>query len=135
MMLSKIKNQTNQILNWPHFENLILILIILNSITLALETSKAASGAAGVWLLYIDRVFLSIFVIEILLRLAADFRGFWRDPWRIFDFFVVTIALLPSTGPLSILRALRILRVLRLISAVPATVSYTHLTLPTICSV
>jgi len=120
MMLSKIKNQTNQILNWPHFENLILILIILNSITLALETSKAASGAAGVWLLYIDRVFLSIFVIEILLRLAADFRGFWRDPWRIFDFFVVTIALLPSTGPLSILRALRILRVLRLISAVPA---------------
>jgi len=37
-----------------------------------------------------------------------------------FDFFVVAIALMPATGPLSILRALRILRVLRLISAVPA---------------
>lgn len=115
-----LKQHVQQLLKWPHFETVILCLIIINSITLALETSEVAMSAAGHWILFIDRVFLSIFVIELVLRLVADFRGFWRDPWRIFDFFVVAIALVPATGSLSILRSLRILRVLRLISAVPA---------------
>lgn len=119
-MTSLIKAKANQLLNWPHFETTILCLIIINSITLALETSPGAMNAAGDWIYLIDKIFLTIFVIELALRLIADFRGFWRDPWRIFDFFVVAIALLPTTGSLSILRTLRILRVLRLISAVPA---------------
>lgn len=119
-MSSPITKPISRLLNWPHFESVILGLIIFNSITLALETSKTATDAAGDWLFLIDKVLLSIFVLELALRLTADFRGFWRDPWRIFDFFVVTIALLPAAGSLSILRALRILRVLRLISAVPA---------------
>lgn len=116
MLIQKI----DRLLKWPHFESIILSLIIINSITLALETSETAMSVAGHWIQLIDNVFLTIFVLELVLRLIADFRGFWRDPWRIFDFFVVAIALLPTTGSLSILRSLRILRVLRLISAVPA---------------
>jgi len=115
-----LKQKINRLLEWPHFETIILCLIIINSITLALETSDAAMNVAGHWISLIDKVFLTIFVLELALRLIADFRGFWKDPWRIFDFFVVAIALLPATGSLSILRSLRILRVLRLISAVPA---------------
>ena len=115
-----MKEQLRQILEWRHFEAVILSLIILNSITLALETSPVAMQAAGDWLYFVDKIFLGIFVVELLMRLSFDFRGFWRDPWRIFDFFVIFIALLPATGPLSVLRALRILRVLRLVSAVPA---------------
>jgi voltage-gated sodium channel len=68
----------------------------------------------------LDQAILSVFVIELLMRMTVDFRAFWKDPWRIFDFLVVAIALLPATGPLAILRALRILRMLRLISAVPS---------------
>ena len=45
---------------------------------------------------------------------------FFADPWNVFDFIVVGIALLPATGSLSVLRSLRILRVLRLITAVPS---------------
>jgi len=115
-----MKERARRLLAWPHFETVILCLIILNSITLALETSPGAMQAVGGFLHIIDSIFLAIFVVELLLRLTADFKGFWRDPWRIFDFIVVAIALLPTTGPLAVLRALRILRVLRLISAVPA---------------
>jgi len=115
-----LKELANRALAWRHFESFILCLIILNSITLAMETNPTITRSFGAALHWIDTVFLTVFVLEIILRLTADFRGFWRDPWRIFDFLVVTIALMPSTGPLSILRALRILRVLRLISAVPA---------------
>ena len=102
------------------FEPTIMVLIVINAITLALETSPTAMAAAGPVLIAIDRTILAVFVLEIAARLIVDFRGFWRDPWRIFDFTIVAIALLPATGPLSVLRAFRILRVLRLVSTVPA---------------
>jgi voltage-gated sodium channel len=102
------------------FEPTILALIVINSIVLALETSAAAMAEYGPYLVALDQAILSVFVIELLMRMTVDFRRFWKDPWRIFDFLVVAIALLPATGPLAILRALRILRMLRLISAVPS---------------
>ena len=46
--------------------------------------------------------------------------AFFRDPWRIFDFLVIGISILPANGPLSIFRALRVLRVLRLVSIIPS---------------
>jgi voltage-gated sodium channel len=73
----------------------------------------------GSVLIAIDRTILAIFVLEIVLRLVAYGLAFFRDPWNVFDFAVVGIALIPASGPFSVLRALRIVRVLRLISVVP----------------
>ncbi|NNE21057.1 MAG: ion transporter, partial [Rhizobiales bacterium] len=113
-----IRDQLQTILARPGFERAVLALIIINAITLGLETSPAAMAAFGPLLGILDRAILALFVFEIAMRLFADFKGFWRDPWRIFDFAVVAIALIPATGPLSVLRAFRILRVLRLVSTV-----------------
>ncbi len=115
-----LRTKLTAFVNQSRFEAVILALIIINSVILALETSPAAMALAGPALLAADKAILSIFVVEILLRMFIDFRGFWRDPWRIFDFLVVAIALVPATGPLSVLRALRVLRVLRLLTGVPA---------------
>ena len=98
----------------------ITILIVLNALVLALETSPAAMAAAGSLLNLADRVILGVFVVEILLKLIGQRRDFFRDPWNHFDTVVVTIALVPATEFLSVMRALRILRVFRLISAVPS---------------
>jgi voltage-gated sodium channel len=97
----------------------IITLIVLNAITLGLETSETVMREVGLLLVALDRIFLMIFVVEITLRIAAHGRKFFRDPWSMFDFLVVAIALVPATGELSVLRALRILRVLRLLSVVP----------------
>ncbi|TQF76542.1 ion transporter [Elioraea sp. Yellowstone] len=103
----------------PSVQGAIMALIVLNAITLGLETSGRAMAAFGDVLMALDRLFLWIFTIEILARIYA-FRGrFFRDPWGIFDLLVIAIAWLPATGPLSVLRALRVLRVLRLISMMP----------------
>ncbi|MEM9331906.1 MAG: ion transporter, partial [Pseudomonadota bacterium] len=104
----------------PSFEKIIMVLIVINAIVLGLETNKWAMASFGNVLTFVDNLILAIFVVEIGTRLLVDFRGFWRDPWRIFDFTVVAIALIPTSGPLAILRAFRILRVLRLISTVSA---------------
>jgi len=61
-----------------------------------------------------------VFVVEIALRLYAHRLAFFKDAWSVFDFCVVSIALLPASGPFSVLRALRVLRVLRVLSFVPS---------------
>lgn len=97
----------------------ITALIIINAITLGLETWPAAVERFGGLFHIIDQTILVVFVIEITARLAMMRFKFFLEPWNVFDFVIVSIALIPSSGPLSILRALRVLRVLRLISFVP----------------
>ena len=104
----------------PKFDQFIVGLIIVNSITLGLETSKGIVAATGSVLHILDRAILSVFVAELLMRLWVYRMKFFRDGWRNFDLFVVTLALIPAAGNLSVLRALRILRVLRLATMMPA---------------
>ena len=58
-------------------------------------------------------------MLELAIRIGAYGKSFFRDPWSIFDFIVVGVALVPATDNFSVLRALRVLRVLRLATAVP----------------
>jgi voltage-gated sodium channel len=102
------------------FEFFITALILINAVTLGLETVPEAVAAFGSLLVAVDRLILTVFVIELLAKLLVYRFAFLRDPWRVFDLIVVGIALVPATGSLSVLRALRILRVLRLISIVPS---------------
>lgn len=97
-------------------QRIIVALIIINAVTLGLETSARAMEAAGGLLKLIDRLLLGVFVVEILAKLYALGGRFFRNPWNLFDFFVVGIALIPASGPLTVLR---VLRVLRLVSMVP----------------
>ncbi|MGB7432444.1 MAG: ion transporter [Ahrensia sp.] len=108
------------IIESKQFERIIIAIIIINAITLGLETSKSAMDSFGPVLLTIDTIILWIFVAELLAKFAVYRLGFFKSPWRIFDLVVVGIALVPNGGALSVLRALRILRVLRLVSVVPS---------------
>jgi voltage-gated sodium channel len=102
------------------FDAAITAIIIINAITLGLETSERAMAAAGPLLILADRVILGVFVLELAARFLVYRGAFFRDPWRIFDLAIVSVALIPATGNLSVLRALRILRVLRLVSILPS---------------
>jgi len=103
----------------PRTERVIMSLIIINATILGLETSQRAMAAAGPVLEFIDHVLLAVFVVELAARIAVHRLAFFRDPWSVFDFLVVGIALVPATDTFTVLRALRILRVLRLITAIP----------------
>lgn len=120
MPAKNLRSQITNFLETDSWEYFILGLIVLNAIILGLETSKNLSASTLDFLTALDQVILTIFVIEIALRIFAYRLKFWTDPWSIFDFTVVAVALIPATGNLSILRAFRILRALRLISSVGA---------------
>ena len=109
-----------RILCTPYVEKGIIVLLIINAITLGMETSQSIMSYAGDFILTLDVIILSIFVLELVLRLYVRGWEFFKDPWCIFDFIIITIALIPATGPFQVLRALRILRILRLASAIPS---------------
>ncbi|MTI43060.1 voltage-gated sodium channel [Roseibium hamelinense] len=115
-----MREKVKDLVGSKRWEFVIIGLIVINAVTLGLETSPYMMEVAGPLLLGIDRAILSVFVVEIALRLYAHGLRFFKDPWSIFDFVIVGIALLPANGPLAVLRSLRILRVLRLISVVPS---------------
>ncbi|MCT6698113.1 ion transporter [Rheinheimera sp. 4Y26] len=104
--------------NW--FTRLILTLILLNAVLLGMETSTALMAQYGPLLHSLDRLLLSVFVLELLLRIFAYRLSFFKDAWNLFDFAVIAIALVPASGPLAVLRSLRVLRVLRVLSMVPS---------------
>lgn len=114
------RQRGHELLNQSWFQRSILGLIILNAVILGLETSAPVMAAAGRTILLIDNAILTVFVVEIALRMYVHRLAFWRDPWSIFDFSVVAIALVPASGPLAVLRALRVLRVLRMLTIVPS---------------
>ena len=97
----------------------ITALILVNAITLGLETDQSITARYGGLLHWIDRIILVLFSIELLLKFYVYRFRFFRSGWNLFDLAIVAIAWVPTSGALTVLRALRILRVLRLISVVP----------------
>ncbi|MTI18781.1 ion transporter [Rhodobacteraceae bacterium RKSG542] len=115
-----MREQLRTLIESREWEYTIVAIIILNAVTLGLETSNSMMAAYGGLLTTIDRVILAIFVVELTVRIYAFGPSFFKGPWNIFDSVIIGIALVPAAGPAAVLRSLRILRVLRLISVVPS---------------
>ncbi len=100
--------------------NGIIGVILFNSVLLGMETSGNLMQRFGPLIIALDRLCLSIFVIEIGLKMYAQRFSFFRSGWNVFDFVIVGIALMPGAGAFAVLRALRILRLLRVVSVTPS---------------
>lgn len=115
-----LRHRCHAFLARPIVQHGILVLIVLNAVIMGLETSAGVMAEVGPWLLAVDKAILGIFVLELTMRLYVHRSAFFRDPWSLFDFAVVAIALVPASGPFAVLRALRVLRVLRVLTIVPS---------------
>lgn len=120
----KVSGRRLQVAAWVEsnaIQRIVVAVILFNAVILGLETNRALMASDwGTLLILLDKVCLSIFVIEILLKFYAYRTGFFRSGWNVFDFLVVGIALVPGAGPWAVLRSLRVLRVLRLLTVIPS---------------
>jgi voltage-gated sodium channel len=112
--LNFIKNTVES--RW--FQNFIITIILLNGAVLGIQTIEGLTPSSILILDMVDKICLTIFVIELSMKLVIYRTSFFRRGWNIFDLIIVGISLIPASGQLSILRALRILRLLRLITTV-----------------
>jgi voltage-gated sodium channel len=105
------------------FQGFIVGVILLAGVLAGVETDPALVAAWQPWLRWLNHAVLAVFVLEILLKLAAcgrEPRRYFADGWNVFDFLIVALCFLPAAGPFAaVLRLSRVLRLLRLVSALP----------------
>lgn len=93
------------------------VLLVVNAIILAILTfPELRAGNIGVFLEQLDKYILAIFVVELLIRIAAYGKRFFEDGWNTFDFVVIVVSCLAYNTSFSVLRTFRVLRLMRLIS-------------------
>ena len=107
------------------FRGFIIVVILLNSVLVGLQTNQTLEEHFGQVFLGCDFVFLTIFVVEILLKWSRGFFKFWESGWNVFDFCIIFFSLLgqglmflTSGRALRIVRVLRALRTIKSISMV-----------------
>ncbi|MFE2269465.1 ion transporter [Streptomyces lavendulae] len=101
----------------PSFGMAVFAVILLNAGLMGAETYSGLADAHRQVLQLAENGCLTLFTLEMLLRLGAYAdrpKAFFRDPWNIFDLLIVASAFLPFLREnTTVLRLLRLARVLR----------------------
>lgn len=124
------RHQVKKMVDSKWFEWTAGAIILLNMITIGLETEVSLRSAEGVMIFTnLERVFLAIYTLELVVRFIAGGRASIRDPWWLLDFIlvavgVVALVIAPTLGSIAqqdfggmesllIMRGLRLLRLVR----------------------
>lgn len=118
--MNSFRSRLRTLVEHARFQALTTAVILVNAITLGLETSPSVMREFGSILVFLDHAALAYFTVEVALRMAAFGWRYFANGWNLFDLVIVSISLMPNSGNLSVLRSLRILRVLRLFSVLPS---------------
>ena len=112
-----------RIVEHAYFNHVITAVILLNAVVIGLDTSKELHDYYGTYFELANQIFLAIYILEAIVKLAANaptVHRYFYDGWNVFDFTIIVISLIPATGQLAMLaRLARLMRVLRLISTLP----------------
>jgi len=121
--VSRIQPFCDRIAQSRQFQLSIFGVILLNAVVLGLDTYDSIATEWGDTLFLLNEIFLGIFIIEILIRIAAYGnrpQDYFKQGWNIFDFVVVFAVFIPGVRENALLlRLVRLLRVVRVISIFP----------------
>ena len=96
------------------FQGAILLIILINSIVLGLQTFPSIEKSIGGVLNVIDLICIGVFIAEMLLKMVAyKFIGYFKSAWNWFDFIIILTSVLSGLAVLSSMRILRVFRVFR----------------------
>ena len=129
--LNKIRKLVDGEADTP-FEYIMLLVVVLNTIVLGLETSPALAAQYGKLLFTIDQACLWIFIAELLIKAIAfnkEFFGEYRfdennnkffhiNKWNIFDLFIVIVSVFASLPFFAVFRVLRIFKSVKIIKGI-----------------
>lgn len=105
------------------FDPLMLCVIAVNAVVLGLGTYDDVQRRWGDALHTANDVILGVFVVELLIRIAAYGRrpqDFFRSGWNVFDFVVIGASFVPGVREnATLLRLVRLLRIVRAVRLLP----------------
>lgn len=108
------------------FQAFIMVVIVLNAITLGVQTAQWPDGITSALMLF-DDICLIIYIIEAAIKITAYGGKYFKDPWNIFDFVIILLCLVPANIlPISPQIA-RIIRIFRAFKAFRLVSSFKHM--------
>lgn len=122
LSVSELRDRFETLRSNRWFEGFVIAVIVLSALVIGAKTYNIHPTWLRV-LEFFDVLVTIFFLFELLIRMFAEprMRDFFRQPWNVFDFFIVTVSLIPldQTDMALLARLLRIFRVLRLVSMIP----------------
>ncbi len=113
------------------FEYFMLIVVIVNTVVLGLETSPELAAHYGRVFFVIDQVCLWIFIAELFLKAVAynkqflgeyrgtgEYKSFHINKWNIFDLFIVLVSVFASLPFFAVFRVLRLFKSVKIIKGI-----------------
>lgn len=115
-LFEKDKRKIKTLVESHSFDFLIMSLICLDALVLGIVASMPVTDYFSSVLLILDRLFMAIFIVEMLMKLYAYGLKFFKSGWNTFDFTVVAISSFSMFGFFIVLRAFRLFRLLKYVS-------------------
>jgi voltage-gated sodium channel len=93
-----------------------MLVILANAVVLGLMTSPTMDFYFSNILYLLDRIFMGVFIVEMLLKIFALKKKFFKSGWNIFDLVIVAVSSLPVLSSLIVFRTFRLFRLFKYVS-------------------
>ena len=103
------RRRVKKLVEGKNFDFLIMSLICMDAVILM--NSFFEGG-----LFILDRLFMAIFIIEMIMKIFAFGKKFFKSGWNVFDFVVIAISSVPFASWFIIFRTFRLFRLLRYVN-------------------
>ena len=109
----KDKRKVKKLVEGTNFDLFILSLICIDAVALGFMTSEITNVFFDHVLFILDRLCMAIFIMEMLMKIYAYGKGFFKNGWNVFDFVIVAISSVPFASYFIVLRTFRLFRSLK----------------------
>ena len=114
------------------FEYFMLLIVVINTVSIGLETSPSFFEKYGKSLVWIDQICLWLFILELLIKAIAfnkEFFGEFRtdsenqrffhiNKWNLFDLTIILLSTIGSLPFFSVFRVLRLFKSIKVIKGI-----------------
>ena len=107
------KRKLKKLVTGKNFDLFIMSIILADAVVLGMMTTDFFRERFEQGLFLLDRLFMGIFIVEMIMKIYAERRDFWKSGWNVFDFVIVAVSSVPAASAFIIIRCFRLFRMFK----------------------
>lgn len=113
------KRKLTKLVESRKFDFFIMSIILADAVVLGLMTSDVVDFYMDRGLFLLDRLFMAIFIVEMLMKIYVYRKDFFKNGWNVFDFIIVAVSSVPFASAFIVLRTFRVFRLIKYLDRFP----------------
>lgn len=113
------KRKLTKLVESRKFDFFIMSIILADAVILGLMTSDYVDFYMDKGMFLLDRLFMGIFIVEMLMKIYVYRKDFFKNGWNVFDFIIVAVSSVPFASAFIVLRTFRVFRLLKYLDRFP----------------